>query len=132
MMCEREERKTQGSQVEGNTPAAINFAYIIIFNDDIETKFQVDMTIDSGSSVNIIDENLWKELKNKGFDKSKAQALKQHWSLKVNSKQNLISIDTVESKLNLRGNFCPKGHGPALLGKETAFKLGVFMFQYHK
>ena len=89
----------------------------------------VEMLIDSGASTNVIDKNLWSKLKQ---DKIKCVSRKSDKKLYAyGSKQPLNILGTfsaqarVEEKETEAEFVVINGEGAALLGRETAIRLGV-------
>ena len=89
----------------------------------------VAMLIDSGASTNVIDKNLWLKLKQ---DKIKCVSRKSDKKLYAyGSKQPLNVLGTFSAEARVEGKEAEaefvviNGEGAALLGRETAIKLGV-------
>ena len=89
----------------------------------------VEMLIDSGTSTNVIDKNLWSKLKQ---DKIKCVSRKSDKKLySYGSKQPLNVLGTFSALVRIEGKETEaefvviNGEGVALLGRETAIQLGV-------
>ena len=89
----------------------------------------VELLIDSGVSTNMIDKNLWSELKQ---DKIKCVSRKSDKKLYAyGSKQPLNVLGTLSALVRVEGKEIEagfvviSGEGAALLGRETAIQLGV-------
>ena len=111
-----------------------DYVFTVVQQGGAKLNFNVggvnlDMLVDSGASVNIVDEETWSHLKEQRIKCTSMKQTKRLFAYASKEPLNIIGTFSCEvyiSNRSIHTEFCViKGQGVPLLGRESAIKLGV-------